>query len=349
MRALVLHGPHDARVDDVEPPLAAAGEVVVDAERVGICGTDVEFYTGEMAYLRQGHATYPLRIGHEWAGRVRTLGSGVDPSWLGKRVTSDTMLGCGVCDRCRRGRHHVCEFRHEIGVRGGWPGALAEQLVVPASALYEIPESVSLTAAALVEPGATAVRAINAASLDPGYRLLILGPGAIGLLVAQFALARGVEVHIVGIEDAGLELARSMGVHDARRLAEMNDSPLSTFDAVIDATNDAGIPAASLRWVEPAGRLVLVGLAGQPSLIDSREITLGDVTVVGILGGSAGIAEAIASYATGQVVPDVLVSEVVSLDEVASRLGGRRGPSAGIGPKVHVDPRITNSSQVTKV
>ncbi|MEX1134620.1 MAG: alcohol dehydrogenase catalytic domain-containing protein [Acidimicrobiia bacterium] len=339
MRALVLHGPREARVDDVEPPHPAIGQVVVDVERVGICGTDVEFYVGEMAYLRQGHATYPLRIGHEWAGRVSALGEDVEPTWLGKRVTSDTMLGCGSCERCRRGRHHVCAFRSEIGIRGGWPGALAEQLPVPAHALYEIPDSVSLAAAALVEPGGNAVRSVNAASLGPGQTVLIFGPGTIGLLAAQFALARGAEVHLVGIESMSLGLARSMGVHHAH----LGTDGLSrmTFDAVIDATNDAGIPAASLRWIEPGGRVVLIGLAGQPSLIDTREITLGDVTAVGILGGSAGIGEAIASYSSGEVVPDDLVAEVVALEEVASRLEGRRGPTAGIGPKVHVDPRVT--------
>ncbi len=174
---------------------------MVDVERAGICGTDIEFFTGEMDYLRQGYTSYPLRIGHEWAGRVSALGEGVDQTWLGKRVTGDTMLGCGVCERCLSGRHHVCESRQEIGVRGGWPGALAEQLAVPASALYEIPEQVSAEAAALVEPGGCAVRALNGTALQAGQRLLIFGPGTIGLLIAQFAMARGVEVHIVGVDD----------------------------------------------------------------------------------------------------------------------------------------------------
>ena len=278
-----------------------------------------------------------MRLGHEWTGRVSVLGEGVEPDWLGKRVTSDTMLGCGNCERCRKGRHHICEFRHELGIRGGWPGALAEQLVVPATALYEIPASVSMAAAALVEPGAGAMRAVNAASLQPGQRLLIFGPGTIGLLAAQFAVSAGIEVHMVGIEDSGLGLARSLGVH--RTYLETEDLS-STFDSVIDATNDAGIPAAGLRWVEPGGRVVLVGLSGEPSLIDSREITLNDVTVVGILGGSAGIVETIAAYADGRVVPDALVAEVVALEQVASRLEGERGNNAGIGPKVHVDPRV---------
>jgi threonine dehydrogenase-like Zn-dependent dehydrogenase len=321
----------------VEPPVAEAGRVVVDVERVGICGTDVEFYTGEMDYLRQGHATYPLRLGHEWVGRITALGDGVAPSWLGKRVTGDTMLGCGSCDRCLSGRHHVCEFRQEIGVRGGWPGALAEQLPVPAFALHEIPESVSPAAAALVEPGAGAVRAVDATALQRGQRLLIFGPGTIGLLATQFAVARGIAVDVVGIDNASLELAGSLG---ASGVFLDTEDPPGPFHAVIDATNDSGVPAAGLRLVEPGGRVVLIGISGVPSLIDSRQITLGDVTVVGILGGSAGIDEAIVAYTEGRVVPDGLVSEVIGLEQVASRLTGERGPDAGAGPKVQVDPKL---------
>ncbi len=108
MRAFVVTGPGLAGVQDVAPPEAAPGQVVVDVERAGICGTDVEFFTGEMAYLHQGHASYPLRLGHEWCGTVGAVGAGVDPDWLGRRVTGDTMLGCGHCHRCRDGRQHVC-------------------------------------------------------------------------------------------------------------------------------------------------------------------------------------------------------------------------------------------------
>jgi len=69
-----------------------------------VCGTDVEFYTGEMAYLDSGDAAYPVRIGHEWCGVVSAVGDGVDPGWVGRRVTGDTMLGCARCDRCAAGR-----------------------------------------------------------------------------------------------------------------------------------------------------------------------------------------------------------------------------------------------------
>ena len=336
MRAFVVHEPGDAGVEEVESPVPGPGEVVVDVERVGICGTDVEFFTGEMAYLNQGHAAFPLRLGHEWVGRVGLLGPGVDPGWMGKRVTADTMLGCGSCERCLRDRRHLCARRSEIGIRGGWPGALADQLPVPASALHDIPESMTAAAAALVEPGANAVRVVEATPVA-GKRALIFGSGTIGLLVALFARAGGAEVHLAGIDEPTVRLARSLGIEHAGLVADLEAVP---FEVVVDATNDPGVPSLALRWVEPGGWVVLIGLSGESSLIDSRDVVLGDVTVVGVLSGSGGIPRAIEAYATDEVVPDLLVSEVVSLDEVASRLAGESGPDAGPGPKVQVDPSL---------
>jgi 2-desacetyl-2-hydroxyethyl bacteriochlorophyllide A dehydrogenase len=336
MRAFVLTGPRQFAVQDVDPPTAAPGQVVVDVERAGVCGTDVEFFTGEMAYLHQGHAAYPMRLGHEWCGRVSAVGDGVDPSWVGRRVTGDTMLGCGRCPRCRAGLHHVCDDRFEIGIRGGWPGALAEQLPVPATALHALPDAVDATAGALVEPGGGALRAVEAAALRPGARLLVLGPGTIGLLAARFALARDVEVHVLGITEESLAFARTLGAHGAWRI---EDLPRLPFDAVIDASGSAALPAVALELIEPAGRVVYIGLAGAPSSIDTRTMVLKDITAVGILGGSQGLDGAIEEYASGSVDPRGLVAATVGLDGVGDVLAGSRPTSAGPGPKIHVDPR----------
>ena len=336
MRAFVITGPNESEVRQVAPPAAEPGQVVVDIERAGVCGTDVEFYTGEMAYLRQGHARFPIRIGHEWCGTVAAAGPGVDPAWVGRRVTGDTMLGCGHCRRCLAGRQNVCADRFEIGIRGGWPGALAEQLVVPAAALHPLPDAVDAAMGALVEPGGNALRSVQAAAVGPGDRVLVLGPGTIGLLVAQFALAAGVEVHVVGLSATSLEFARTLGVHGGWTAGQL---PQLSFDAVIDCSDAPGLPALALDLVEPGGRVVYIGLAGQPSLIDTRALVLADVTAVGILGASAGLAGTIERYASGSVDPRPLVCATVGLDQVGAVLAGRRPDGAGPGPKVHVDPR----------
>ncbi len=112
-----------------------------------------------------------------------------------------------------------------------------------------------------------------------------------------------------------------------------------TFDAVVDASNDADLPARALDLVEPGRRVVYIGLAGRRSLVDTRVIALKDVTAVGVLSASPGLAGAIEAYASGAVDPRPLVAATVGLDGVAAVLAGRRPDDAGRGPKVHVDPR----------
>lgn len=336
MRAFVITGPGRGEVRDVEPPRPGPGEVVVAVDRAGVCGTDVELFCGDLAYLHSGDATYPLRIGHEWCGAVESVGDGVDGGWVGRRVTGDTMIGCGQCHRCLAGRHHLCERRYEIGIRGGWPGALAERLPVPARSLYPLPEGVDAALGALAEPGGNALRAVRAAALTPGQRLLVIGPGTIGLLVARFAAARGAEVHLLGVTDRSLRFARAVGFERAWLAAGL---PELRWDAVVDASNATQSPALALDLVEPGGRVVWIGLAGRPSLVDTRTAVLKDVTAVGVLAASAGLAGAIESFASGEVDPRPLVAATVTLEEVAGVLAGERQPGWGDAPKVHVDPR----------
>lgn len=337
MRAFVVTAPHTAEVEEVEEPSPATDDLVVDVERVGICGTDVELYSGAMAYLDQGITTFPIRLGHEWAGTVSAVGSATHEHWIGTRVTGDTMLGCGHCRYCLGGHQHVCPDRREVGITDGWPGALAERLLIPARFALEIPPSVTLTAAALVEPAGNSLRAVDAAQLSVGEPLLILGSGTIGLLAAQIALARGLEVHVAGERLSSLELARSLGVRHTHSFDELEGG---LYAAVIDATSLPRAPALATQLVDRAGRVVFIGLSGTASLVDTRDIALKDVTAVGILSASPGLAGAIELFASGAVVPDALVAEVIGLDDVASRLSGSRGPDAGPGPKVHVDPRL---------
>ncbi|WP_416961932.1 zinc-dependent alcohol dehydrogenase [Streptomyces sp. Agncl-13] len=338
MRAFVLTAPGKYTVHEVPAPVAAPGEAVIDVDRVGVCGTDMEFFTGAMAYLHQGHSSYPMRLGHEWAGRVAAVGAGVDPVWVGRRVMGDTMLGCGVCRRCRRGHQHVCEKRQEVGIRGERPGALAEQLAVPVTSLHVLPDSVDAVLGALVEPGGNALRAARAAAPRPGDRALVLGPGTIGLLVAMFLRAAGTEVHLMGLADNSLVFARELGFTCVWTEDSVPDLP---FDAVVDASNAAHLPGLALELVEPAGRVVYVGLAGEPSGIDTRRLALKDVTAVGVLSASPGLADTIRAYADGSVDPRPLVAATIGLDQVGPVLAGDRPTGAGPGPKIHVDPRIS--------
>jgi threonine dehydrogenase-like Zn-dependent dehydrogenase len=335
VRAFVITGPGQAEVHDIDPPEPGPGQVVVNVERAGVCGTDREFFTGHMAYLHTGEAHYPVRIGHEWSGVVARAGDESTASWIGRRVTGDTMLGCGRCPRCLGGRQHLCAERFEIGIRRGWPGALAEQLLVPARALHPLPDGLGATAGALVEPGGNAFRAVRAALAGGALRLLIMGPGTIGLLAAQIARSQGAEVDLLGPDERSLRFAKDLGFDRTWFQGTLPDVP---FGAVIDASTAPELPALAAGIVEPGGRVVYIGLSAGPSLVDSRTLVLKDVTVTGVLSASGGLVETIALFAGGEVDPRPIVAATVGLDQVSDVLAGHRPPEWGAAPKVQVRP-----------
>src|SRR5688572_7970082 len=336
MRAFLVTGPRAASVAEVPEPHAMEGHVVIDVIRAGVCGTDVELFTGSMPYLHDGSTSYPVRIGHEWCGRVRELGGGVDPDWTDALVTGDTMVGCGRCARCQAGKHHVCEERFELGIRDGLPGALAERLLFPAVALRRLPDDMDPVAGALIEPAGSALRAVRAARLSPGGAICIWGSGTLGLLALQFALAEGVVADVVGVRPEQLRLAAELG---ARSTYSPDQVPGRGYAAVVDLSTAREAPSRAVEIVEPGGIVVLVGIAEEPSVIDTRRVVLRDVTVVGILAASAGLDGAIAMFAAGRIRTEPLVAEVVGLDEVEEVLRGARPPSSAGAPKTLVDPR----------
>ena len=179
----------------------------------------------------------------------------------------------------------------------------------------------------------TLARRGGRAAPRPGRRLLVCGPGTIGLLTTAFAVAAGASVDVLGLDESRRSLARSFG---ASGYWTADERLPGTYDAVVDGTDDHRVPAFALAAVEPAGRVVFIGVSGEPSLIDSRDLVLGDLTAVGILGASAGLGPAIEHYADGRVDPSGLVSVTVGLDQAPDALAGRIG--AGTGTKIHIDP-----------
>lgn len=335
MRAFVITGPGVAGVEDVPEPVAGPGEVIVAVERVGVCGTDVEMFDGAMAYLESGLTQYPIRPGHEWSGTVAATGAGVEDAWLGRRVTGDTMLGDGTCDRCRRGHQHLCARVCEVGIRGR-DGALAERLAVPVSSLHVLPVGLDAELGALVEPAGTALRAARAAAPGPGDAVLVVGAGTMGLLTAMFLRAAGAAVHLTDVRPAALAFAAGLGFD---RVWDGDQAPASPFRAVVDASTDSSVPARAVDVVEPGGRVVYLGVAGHESPLDARRLVLADLTVVGILSASPALADVVEAFAGGVVDPRPLVAGVVPLERTADVLTGWRPADAGPGPKVHIDPR----------
>ena len=149
----------------------------------------------------------------------------------------------------------------------------------------------------------------------------------------MIAAARGADVHLLGVTPESLAFARSLGFRNAWTADTLPSVP---FRAIVDASTAAALPARAVDVVEPGGRVVCIGIASEPALIDSRRLVLKDVTVAGVLSASGGLAETIDLYASGAVDPRPLVAETVGLDDAAEVLSGAR---RGAAPKVHIDPR----------
>jgi D-arabinose 1-dehydrogenase-like Zn-dependent alcohol dehydrogenase len=152
----------------------------------------------------------------------------------------------------------------------------------------------------------------------------------------MFARAQGAEVHVMGPSESGLEFPRSLGFQHAWTRDTLPDLP---WDAVVDASNARELPTLGLQLVEPGRRVVYIGLAEEPSLIDTRTLVLKDVTAVGILSASGGLAGAIAHYSQGSVDPRPLIAVTLGLEELPQALSGERSAEWGHAPKIHVDPR----------
>ena len=189
-----------------------------------------------------------------------------------------------------------------------------------------------------VQTGAVQTGAVQTGAVQTGavQRLLVMGPGTIGLLAAQIARSLGAEVHLLGRDEPSLRFARDLGLgHTWLR----DTLPALPFDAVLDASTAAGLPSLAAEIVEPGGRVAYIGLSAEPSPLDTRTLVLKDVTATGVLSASGGLAETISLYASGAVDPRPIVAATVGLADVAEVLAGHRPPDWGGAPKVHVDPR----------
>jgi threonine dehydrogenase-like Zn-dependent dehydrogenase len=203
MRAAVLHGPRDLRVQAVRDLAPGAGEVVVRVVAVGLCGTDYRIWTGERP------VAYPLVLGHEFIGHVLAVGPGVDNVRVGEKVAVEPNYSCGVCALCREGNRNLCLARTAVGI--DVDGGLAEQARLPARVCWPAPSALSDEQLLLAEPLAVVTRAAGRAAPRAGERAAVVGAGTLGLLAVQVLKARGLSVLAVGRTEARLDVARALG------------------------------------------------------------------------------------------------------------------------------------------
>ncbi|MDR7486862.1 MAG: alcohol dehydrogenase catalytic domain-containing protein [Armatimonadota bacterium] len=328
MKAARLYDIRDMRVVDVERPRPGPGEVVVRIAYTGICGTDIEIYTGRMPFIKLGWIPLPQTLGHEWSGVVDEVGPGVTDFAPGDRVTGDVTISCRVCEYCKAGRYNICPNRRSVGIIRK-DGAFAEYLVMPTYHVYRLPPGLSLEAAALTEPTGCAVHAARTLQVEPGDRIVVVGDGTIGLLALQAARALGAaQVMLVGSHDEKLTLARELGAFATanRRRDDIVERVAAAFggkvDGVIEASGNVQAVGPALRLLRPGGRMVVVSLYHEavPD-VDLAFVTANEIVLRGILAGPNVFPGTLRLMAAGAIRTVPLISHRLPLEGVPQAFG----------------------------
>lgn len=285
MKALVKTGgsPEDIELQDNRECVAlpASGHARVRVVASGICGTDLHILDG--SYM----SAPPVTLGHEVSGVVETVSRDVDKSWIGEPVALETFWStCGACNYCRSGRPNMCDARISIG--SGADGGFAESIVIPVCNLHVLPGRVPVALGALVEPLACVCQSLfdPFPAVSPGDRVLVIGPGAVGLLAAQVARAGGGVVTIAGLERdrARLDVAANLGFATVVSPVDRNDLPDGYGDGpqvVVECSGSEFGMSAGLHLIRKRGRYVQMGQSSQPSRVPLSLVSFKELVVTG--------------------------------------------------------------------
>jgi threonine dehydrogenase-like Zn-dependent dehydrogenase len=289
MYALLCDTPPRLLRDHPEP-VRRPGEALVELRVAGVCDTDLQ--------LARGYMGYRGVLGHEFVGTVL---SADDTRWIGRRVVADINAGCGTCDACARGDGHHCRTRTVLGILGR-DGALAERFTIPERCLVAVPDAVTDDLAVFAEPLAAALHALDDAP-SAMERVVVLGDGKLGQLVARAALAARRRVVVVGHHEEKLALVRAAGGEGLLERdvgGELSESPL-----VVEATGSASGIALALRLTRPRGTVVLKTTVAGTTAVDLSPVVINELSVVGSRCGD--LSRAIAVLEDGRIDPTNLV------------------------------------------
>lgn len=224
MKQAVMTAPGEIEFRNIEVPVPGPDQVLVKIKKIGICGSDIHVYHGKHPYTK-----YPVTQGHEVSGEIVQLGQYVSDFTVGQKVTIEPQVFCGRCYPCLHGKYNLCEHLKVMGFQT--TGTASEYFAVDASKVTPIPETMTYSEGAMIEPLAVTVHAAKRFSGIEGAKVCILGCGPIGILLAQAVRAAGArEVMITDISDYRLSLAKSLGVDYA---VNTKDTDFGT--ALVDA------------------------------------------------------------------------------------------------------------------
>ncbi|KAH8710064.1 chaperonin 10-like protein [Phaeosphaeriaceae sp. PMI808] len=310
IRASVLHGAKDLRIENraIFPP--GPKEVQISVRSTGLCGSDLHYYR----HYRNGDIIVqePMSLGHESAGIVVEVGSDVQDFKIGDKVALEVGLPCESCDRCKEGRYNICKamsFRSSAKAFPHAQGTLQDRINHPAAWCHKLPENVSLDLGAILEPLGVAIQASKRAQLAPGATVLVFGAGAVGLLVAAMAKISGATTVVIADIDQGrvnfavqnkfahqkytvplkrgatieeqLAIAKDVAA-DIAKISKQDGTPIGEVDAVFECTGVPSCVQASIYATRPGGKLLLIGMGTPIQTLPISAAALREVDIMGV-------------------------------------------------------------------
>src|SRR5919107_522799 len=327
MRALVVTGPDDFGVRDVDRPAPGRFEVLCRVRAAAICGTDPHIIQGDYPGFWPKH--WPLVPGHEWCGEIVDLGEGAaDLGWeVATRVAGTSHAACGYCRKCVEGRYNICENFGREGLHSQYGhnanGAYAEYVVHSVRSVFPVPDVLSDEEAAMLDPAGVALHTVMRGGHRPGDTVVVVGPGVMGLLVAECARALGAGRVIVVGRGLRLQKGRELGYE------AVDFSQADPVDAVRAATGGTGADVAlecsgapeavgqCVEMVRKGGRVAVIGIPLEDARIPMPRTVLDEIDVVGVRAAAGEVPRAIELAARGRIRLRELITHRYALEDFA--------------------------------
>src|SRR5574338_162369 len=326
MRAALLVQPGEIVVDEVPDLEPSTGEVRIAVIGVGLCGSDASVFSGKWKA-----PAYPWLMGHEAVGRVDAVGAGVPHSRLGQLVVLEPNVACFACAQCLRGRTSACLARQSVGMNR--PGALAEQLVVPAAFAWPAPAR-KASELVCVEPMTVVEAALRRLGPPLPASALVVGAGPQGLLMCLALMRRGVSVRAHDVNGDRLAFAQSLGVE-----AGLPQRDGQLFDLVVDTVGSPDSVAVSMASADIGGTILMLGLDGRAFEVTAQTLVRRQLVVRGSLTyDHPGAFEAtLALLGDSSVSPGLIVTNEYALEEAQAAF--ERSPTAAGKTWVRIGPQ----------
>ena len=283
---------------DIPEPEVPEGEALIQILLAGICSTDLELVKGY----------YPFRgvLGHEFVGRV--ISSPSEHAWEGKRVVGEINVSCGQCSECKAGRPRHCINRSVLGIVNR-NGVFADYCVLPVDNLHEVPESLSNEVAVFTEPLAAALEIQQQVQIHPSDKVLIVGAGRLGLLIAFSLSLTGCDLKVVARRERPQIILSNLGIETI----QVDDVYPRMADVVVEATGSPDGLSLAKRAVRPRGTIVLKSTYKGDVKVNFSEIVVDEITLIGSRCGA--FEPALRLLARGMIKPDVLIDGKYHLED----------------------------------